>query len=972
MEKSPIFDINLTLLEVENEPYLYANISNNKPLPIPKNKKILLVLDKSGSMEGENMDQCKSVLKKLLPFFQNNMPDASLNLILYDNDTEMKKDLQTKSSYALNTLIDSIEADKSTSFVNVLQAMEGYIRVQKKIEDLTIIFMTDGEIVIKEEKADDFKIIKENIQSLKEAIDSCTKECDIHTIGLGKEHDPFFLESLLAIRPINSTYLFLIDDTAIEASFEALKDMIYMNKIRCEARFVLDNGKEEILKAPLIEGEEEEKGSRKWQFLHKLNMIQSLKSIDIKKSIFYVTVCNGDLNESYVFESILTKEEAVEELSRLIKIKDDLEEILNILKEQSKTKKWDMNSVENLSLKKKAISQKYQESFLKIYKKTKKNLFSLSGEIVSLLKLIDEMIASAYKSNIKNDVLAKAVQLAHKNIKKKKYARELFYRLKDTVPLFNSQDQEISIISKSLDPKLLIQKYPNCIKDFKCCLTCYDFVEALLDQDCLCITFDVTRTEKAIVQPNSIQVNAIYPTIITAHSFLDAVKYSINLNFQNKKEQIFKGVAQESINAALPIFICPEHWAIARLLMDRVLGWIVTLDPVGYHYTQKSSFPFILLEFALYEAYLKPESEFAKRSFYLILETCLNLMIDDSMRPESRFQQTLVTLFQDYVKDGTLRTADNNNKNSLTMIKFYCAMILGWVKPTKEYIQDVFYFLVEEELRRVQTPKFNSYLDYQKINIFDVAISEEEKKKLMEEAFQEYNELYIKKLEIFRVLRFLMLNFKGKEDVNFTQIKLEEKSPVIIDLDFRDISDLYGFYFQNQIHHENESRRKSFVLKTYYDCRQQTKEMFIKYEELLQVLKDKKNKLLEKFNDYSAMDLEKLSRKFRNPTVLSLLATFREEKDMEEAKKLLEEAVKIKPGRIVFYFLNVFYKFEGIPHLKEKLFLMRDIHGDKFKNKLRKFYVHLLCYSQRLTVEEMLELFHEKNLPNIFKQKNNI
>lgn len=968
MEKSPIFDINLTLLEVENEPYLYANISNNKPLPVPKNKKILLVLDKSGSMEGENMDQCKSVLKKLLPFFQTNMPDASLNLILYDNDTEMKKDLQNKSSHALNTLIDSIEADKSTCFVNVLQAMEGYIRVQKKIEDLTIIFMTDGEIVIKEEKADDFKIIKENIQNLKEAIDSCTKECDIHTIGLGKEHDPFFLESLLAIRPINSTYLFIIDDTAIEASFEALKDMIYMNKIRCEARFVLENGKEESLKAPLVEGEEE-KGLRKWQFLYKLSMIQSLKSIDVKKSIFYVTVCNGDLNESFTFESVLTKEEAVEEVSRLIKIKGDLEEMLNILKEQSKSKKWDMNSIEDLISKKKTISQKYQESFLKIYKKTKKNLFSLSGEIVSLMKLIDEMIASAYKSNIKNDVLAKAVQLAHKNIKKKKYARELFYRLKDTVPLFNAQDQEISAISKNLDPKILMEKYPNCIKDFKCCLTCYDFAEALMDQDCLCITFDVTRTEKAIVQPNSIQVNAIYPTIITAHSFLDAVKYSINLNFQNKKEQIVKGVAQESINAALPIFICPEHWSIARLLIDRVLGWIVTLDPVGYHYTQKSSFPYLLLEFALYEAYLKPESEFAKRSFYLILETCLNLMIDESLRPDSRFQQTLITLFQDYVKDGTLRTADNNNKNSLTMIKFYCAMLLGWVKPTKEYIENVFYFLVEEEFRRVQTQKFTSYLDYQKINIFDAAMSQEDKKKLIDEAFNEYNELYIKKLEIFRVLRFLMINFKQKEDIDFTQIKLEEKSPVIIELNFKDIYDFYGFYFQNQIHHENERRRRAFLLKTYFDCRQQTKEMFINYEELLKELKEKKEKLLEKFNDYSAIDLKKLSRKFRNPTVLSYLSAFRIEKDHEEAKKLLEEAVKIKPGRVVFYFLNVFYKFEEIPFLKEKLFLMSEIHGDKFKNKLRKFYIHLLCYSQILTEEEMLELFHEKNLPNIFRKK---
>lgn len=911
-------------------------------------------------MEGDNMDQCKSVLNKLLLFFKEHMPDASINLLLYDNNTSLMKDLNKMEKYALEKLINDIEADKGTSFLNVLQAIEGYILVQKRIDDLSIIFMTDGDIVDKNEKADDFKLIKDNINNLKDALDNCTGECDIHTIGLGKEHDSFFLERLLSIRPINSTYLFLIDDSAIEPSFRAVKDMIYMNNIRGEVSLFTEEGKEFRFKISLSEGEEDNAGVRQWQILQKLEIGDEFQRLELKKSRFRVNVCNGDLKEEFSLDSIIDKSYGVPEVSLLIKIRCELLEILNVLKERSKVKVWDMKEVEALTEKKEVLQKKYQETFLKLYKITKKKLFSLSGEIVSLKKLIDELISSAYKSNIKNDILAKAVQLAHQNIKKKKYARELFYRLKDTVPLFNEQEKEIATICKELNKNDLEKKYAIFIKDFKCCLTCYDFSEALLDQDCLCLTFDVVRTAKSIVQPQSIQIIAIYPTIISANSFLDAVKYSIDLNFDNKKEHIVKGVAQESINAALPFFLCKDHWLVARLLMDRILGWIVTLDPVGYHYTQKTAVPFLLLEFSLLEAFTKPESSFHMRYFQNVLDTCLNIMEDESNRKDSRFKTTLGTIFEGYCKDGTLRTADNNNKNSLTLLRFYCGMLLKWLNPTDEYIEEMYYCLMEEELRRIQQPKFNSYIDYQKINIFDPAMKEQERTEIIEIAYKDYSVLYENKCRVHQVIRALMLKFKKRESIDFGLVKLESEDLLIKDLKFKDKFSFFGMYFQNQIHHDNENRRKAFVNKTYFDCRAQTKEMIFKFEEGLATYKEKKEKMRSKF--------QKIDTKNFNMHIFNLFASFRVEKNLEEAKEMLREASMIKPGKVVFYFLNIFYKCEEIPLLVEKLRMVKELHGN-WKHKLRKFYIHLLCYSNVLTKEEMLELFEEKNLPHIFRSK---
>ena len=61
-------------------------------------------------------------------------------------------------------------------------------------------------------------------------------------------------------------------------------------------------------------------------------------------------------------------------------------------------------------------------------------------------------------------------------------------------------------------------------------MTCYNFVEALKDEDCLCLTFSIVRPEIAIADPSRIIIEEIYPTVISANSFLECAKYSIKIN----------------------------------------------------------------------------------------------------------------------------------------------------------------------------------------------------------------------------------------------------------------------------------------------------------------------------------------------------------------------------------------------------------------------------------------------------------
>jgi len=47
-------------------------------------------------------------------------------------------------------------------------------------------------------------------------------------------------------------------------------------------------------------------------------------------------------------------------------------------------------------------------------------------------------------------------------------------------------------------------------------------VECIQEQDCMCIGLSIQRPEAAIADPTRLIINDIYPTYVTANSFLDS------------------------------------------------------------------------------------------------------------------------------------------------------------------------------------------------------------------------------------------------------------------------------------------------------------------------------------------------------------------------------------------------------------------------------------------------------------------
>lgn len=986
MEPNPekkLFYLDARILEIERQPYFYSTVQCNSPLPKPKTKTILMVIDKSGSMEGENIDQSKKVLILLLNFFRNSLPDASLNLITFDVKSVLYPDLNIISLKDAEKIINRIEANSSTFFSGVFRTIEDFVKSKNLIEDLSIIFMTDGEIVVKEEKIDNFKKLNQAIENLNNALNNHTKECDIHTIGLGKEHDPFLLEKLLTLRPLHSTYLFIIDETGIEPSFKAVKDMIYQNNIKGIINLTDLKGKKQKkfnLAIKEIEMDNtEQNDKREWEIFHKLDY--DISEIQMEKCSLTICVSNGQFQETYPLLEIIKNIETLEEeyLFKLIKIRNEMSIILSNLKHQSANNDFNMIEMDQFTQAKNEAFKTYHQIFMKIFKiknnDMKKKLFSFCEELSPLLNVVEELLSSAYIAKIKNEVLAKAVQISHKNIKKKRYIKELKCRITETVKLYNMQDEEIMKCSQKflIEKENLYKRNPNLTKDFNCFLTCYDFIEAICEQDCLCITFDISRNETAIMEPSTIKINAIYPTIISAQSFLNAIKYSLNLNFNENsvnKEHIIKGVAQESINAAMPIFLCWEHWTIARLLIDRILAWIVTLDPLGFHIKQKMTFPFLLLEYIIVDCFKKGSSNFTVKYFQLITETCLNLMREEESNKKSPFKASLLRHWNNYIEDGNERLPENIRKNSLFFVKSFCAMVLGWIKFEKKEIEEIFYFLLEEEFRRSQTKEFHSFGEYDNINILNKTNDAQEE--LINKYCKKYHELFLQNCTVFVLIKHLMYTFKGSiYDLDFKNLKdISSENFLINELNFEDKTQLYAMFFQNQLNSTNEARKKAFSNKTYIDCRKNWKEVLISYNENLKFAQEKRlnQKEPSKIED---INTSKLRKKFRNLEVIRMLREYKDTENLEEAEDLLDKCLKIKPGRVLDYYINIFgfYEFDKIPLLYPKLILLRDKHK-RFRKIITKKFNCTLCYSNILSHQKLEEVFGAENLPWYKSNKN--
>lgn len=69
--------------------------------------------------------------------------------------------------------------------------------------------------------------------------------------------------------------------------------------------------------------------------------------------------------------------------------------------------------------------------------------------------------------------------------------------------------------------------------------------------------------------------------MISAKSFIDCVKFSLDISlnnsgsFNHSEGNIVSGMMREVINAAMPLYIHEDHWKMAKLWLEPILGKVL-------------------------------------------------------------------------------------------------------------------------------------------------------------------------------------------------------------------------------------------------------------------------------------------------------------------------------------------------------------------------------------------------------------
>lgn len=177
-----------------------------------------------------------------------------------------------------------------------------------------------------------------------------------------------------------------------------------------------------------------------------------------------------------------------------------------------------------------------------------------------------EYLSSALTGTLTNAKIAGLTSFAYRNITKASLRKQLDKRAEGNVAAYERQASQIQDIVQQLDfPSLQPSQ-----DDFgRCVMTCMNYVEAMKDGDCFCIGLDISRPEAAIADPSRLVIKHVYNTVVTADSFLEAVKYrltdsgsiinvdadqSVHGGFgRGKTARVLPGQANESLTGNLSI-----------------------------------------------------------------------------------------------------------------------------------------------------------------------------------------------------------------------------------------------------------------------------------------------------------------------------------------------------------------------------------------------------------------------------------
>ncbi|KAL6072248.1 hypothetical protein QOT17_005629 [Balamuthia mandrillaris] len=213
---------------------------------------------------------------------------------------------------------------------------------------------------------------------------------------------------------------------------------------------------------------------------------------------------------------------------------------------------------------------------------------------------------------------------------------------------------------------------------FKCLLSQGTWPELLCDElqrDIIGFGIAVSRPEVAVDDPTQLRIQDISITTVGKASFEDALKYAISTEGQIEAHGGFshggemgvalRGMGREPINAWVPLFIHQEHWRLVRPQLPPVLGYLVTLDPLGYSFSQ---WEFLWMLLGAMVSRLEQPGERELVLLFQYHRTCIQAMKDIG-----NWQEKMVEALQNFLNNPESRLKDKTK--SLLVLAAYTFLV---------------------------------------------------------------------------------------------------------------------------------------------------------------------------------------------------------------------------------------------------------------------------------------------------------
>lgn len=570
----------------------------------------------------------------------------------------------------------SLSAGGGTNFTEVFGFAASVI--ENSQADPAVVFFSDGQ------DTSDTSPGKTNVdlafQMLRGALTRPGMTSEVHSIGFTAEHDAVLLGRIARLGTSQGTFQYVQQAAQISEALETVLQMTIGSKIACS--LALASG--ETL--PLFLDDTQS-----------ATTFVEANKFDASKP---VTLFIGEVPFSVNLEKELDK-------SLTVLVIKHMEQEIHTMHDQLAGKP-DRKVLDGFKARASAFDARLNTLVTECFKMSRLDRKVAMQDIQGTKELVGHFLsdlAAAYAGTLDNDKIASFTALAYKKVTKKGLQKKLDQRVLKNVEVFEQLEGQIQAAVRSVDVDALQSSTSEELKDeLTCALSMKNFIEAIEEGDCLCLTMNVSRSQAAIADPSQLTVNSVFSTLMTADTFMDSLKYAVEANenpeaahggfMRDMVASVVKGLARENITGIMPLFLSEEHWKVAKLKMKPIMGWTTCLDVMGYTYSQIKTVPFLVMAKVMEEA--AGGSDFKKKQFGLVLNTCTQVYKDAKMRQE------LSDLFYKYTRSPENRTIDVVQHNFVFLGQLLAACTAGEMDLAKDEItlKQFIQQITEEQVRR--------------------------------------------------------------------------------------------------------------------------------------------------------------------------------------------------------------------------------------------------------------------------------